>query len=493
MRRPGGFLPARRLFGVRRISEHSVPADAPAARRSPLPLSLLSSLRERVAGAAGLRLPQPRGRLRASIRRSELSGLAFAFRARTFAIVVVSLWLAYIVPWPRDAYYLGLAAIFFLLGYIPYRLRHHRHAERIKLGFVVLDVALVTAAILIPPPAGLGVEWPAQTRVRGPEFLYLLLLLAEAALTFSPVAVIWTGLCIAAIWSIGFQILYDLPSTTRFVDVAQGARLTAQEALRVYLDPTFVGVTQWRTQLVATALFTVILATAVWRGRSMMFAQMQAELVRADLARYVSPDVADALSARTSAGFGEPAVRDVAVLFADVVGFTGMTEELPPERTFALLRSFHQRSCRVVFEHGGTLDKFLGDGFMATFGGLEAQPDSASRALACAFALRDEVAAWTAKRRARGAAPVRIAIGVHCGAVVVGNLGAAQRLEFTVVGDVVNLASRLEEATRMLGATIAVSETCLAAAGRDEWLGKFEGSTEMTLRGRSTTIRIHTA
>ena len=442
---------------------------------------------------AGLRrLPRPAGRLQASIRRSELSGLTFAFRARSFAILVVSAWLMWIVPWPRDAYYVGIAALFFLLGYVPYRLRHHRHAEWIKFGFVVLDVALVTAAILIPPPAGLGVEWPIQTRMRGQEFLYLLLLLAEAALTFSPLAVVWTGMCILVVWSIGFQILYGLPGTTRFVDAIAAGPLSAQDALRLYLEPTFVGLTQWRTQLIATALFTLILATAVWRGRAMLFAQVRAEVVRADLARYVSPDVADALTLRAQHGFGEPDLRPVAVLFADVVGFTALTEKLSPERTFALLRSFHQRSCRVVFAHGGTLDKFLGDGFMATFGGLDDSPDASARALACAFELRDEIARWSAKRSRRGAAPVRIAIGVHCGPVVAGNLGADQRIEFTVVGDVVNLASRLEEATRQLGTTIAASDTCIEAAGREAWAGRFAATTDLTPRGRAKALRVHT-
>lgn len=447
---------------------------------------------ERARSAFGRPL-RPAGRLAALIRRSELSGLTFAFRARTCAIVVVSLWLVTIVPWPRDGYYVALAAIFFLLGYIPYRLRRHRRAEWIKLGFVVLDVALITAAILVPPPVGLGVEWPPQTRLRGQEFLYLLLLLAEAALTFSPLAVLWTGMCIMVVWSLGFQILYGLPTTTRFVDVATSTPMTAQEALALYFQPTFVGLTSWRTQLVATGLFTIILATAVWRGRAMLFAQVQSEVVRADLARYVSPDVADALSVNAPRGFGEPALRPVAVLFADVVGFTGMTEKLSPERTFALLRSFHTRSCRVVFAHGGTLDKFLGDGFMATFGGLDDRPDASARALACAFALRDEIARWSAKRTGRGAAPVRIAIGVHCGSVVAGNLGADQRLEFTVVGNVVNLASRLEEATRELGAAIAASDACVEEAGRDEWAGRFAEARDVTLRGRALAMRVHTA
>ena len=118
-----------------------------------------------------------------------------------------------------------------------------------------------------------------------------------------------------------------------------------------------------------------------------LLAQVQAEVLRSDLARYVSPDVADALVHQTSSDFGVPATRNVAVLFADIVGFTAHNERLSPDRTFALLRSFQERSSQVVFRHQGTLDKYLGDGFMATFGSLREEGDVAARAIACAFDL----------------------------------------------------------------------------------------------------------
>ncbi len=109
--------------------------------------------------------------------------------------------------------------------------------------------------------------------------------------------------------------------------------------------------------------------------------------------------MADALAARVGSGFGRPTTRTVAILFADIVGFTRLTETLPPERTFALLRSFQERSCSVVFKHGGTLDKYLGDGFMATFGSIEHQTDAAASALACAFALLQEIERWNEEAR----------------------------------------------------------------------------------------------
>jgi adenylate cyclase len=219
--------------------------------------------------------------------------------------------------------------------------------------------------------------------------------------------------------------------------------------------------------------------------------QTRAEVMRADLARYVSPDVADAMASRSAPDFGAPANRRVAVLFADIIGFTAMAEKLPPERVVALLRSFHTRACNSVFAHGGTLDKFLGDGLMATFGMLAVEEDCARRALACACEIQMEIERWCVKREARGAHRIAVAVGVHYGPVVVGNVGADRRLEFTVVGDPVNVANRLERLTRDYGCRIAVSGDALEAAGGPEALPhRFEDKGLVALRGRDQPIAV---
>jgi adenylate cyclase len=158
-----------------------------------------------------------------------------------------------------------------------------------------------------------------------------------------------------------------------------------------------------------------------------------------------------------------------------------------------LLRSFQERSSAIVFKHGGTLDKYLGDGFMATFGSIDEQPDAAARALTSAFDLQQEIERWSRKRSERGAVPLRVAVGVHCGPVTVGNLGGKERVEFTVVGDVVNVASRLEEVTREVDGSIVASQSCIQAAGEAEWLGRFQDAREIRLRGRDQRVLIHIA
>jgi adenylate cyclase len=156
-----------------------------------------------------------------------------------------------------------------------------------------------------------------------------------------------------------------------------------------------------------------------------------------------------------------------------------------------LLRAFHGRMAECVFAHGGILDKFICDGLMATFGMPEAAPDDARRAIGCACAMLDSVADWNRERASTGAMPIEIGIGLHHGMVKLGDIGGAQRFEFAVIGDTVNVASRLEELTRSLGSPLLVSEAALQraqAAGADP--RRFVPAGDHLLRGRAAQLRL---
>jgi adenylate cyclase len=188
-----------------------------------------------------------------------------------------------------------------------------------------------------------------------------------------------------------------------------------------------------------------------------------------------------------------------AVLFVDIVGFTGLSEAMPPAQVIALLRDFHQRMQAAVFANHGTLDKYLGDGLMATFGTPIAGRRDAANGLACARAMAAALAEWNQVRRALSEPTVRVGIGVHWGPVVLGNIGGDDRLEFATIGDTVNVASRLEQLTRALGAEIAVSAALVEAAratipsaAADALLEGFSPAPTQALRGRNAALAIFT-
>ena len=429
-------------------------------------------------------------RLGHAIAGEEQRGLVFAFRARLIAVLAVMAYLLLAIDGQRQFYYIGVAALFLLLGWVPHLLRRHRYAMAIRLGFVVLDAILVTAVVILPPPGGLDFGFPIQMRVRGPEFLYLVLLIVGAALSYSPLQVLWTGVWSILAWTAGVVLVARRSDT-----LPTPPGLDSQALLQLITNPYYVGYFQLANQVVLTAIATAVLAAAVWRARALLLRHTRAEIARADLARYVAPDVADAIMSdpATAESFGAPANRNVAVLFADIVGFTGLSEHMAPDRVVRLLKSLHERGSRVVFAQGGSLDKYLGDGFLATFGGIRSQPDAAARAVRCALELQNEVDRWNAKRQARGHAPLRLSVGVHYGPVVAANVGSAQRLEFTVVGDTVNIASRLETLTRQLGCCVAVSDAALTEARlQDPALPAFDAAGDRRLDGREQPLSVHT-
>lgn len=416
----------------------------------------------------------------------EAAGLRFSCRLRVAVLLVIAVWLAYSVPMPRVLYYLGLVVLFIILGVVPLVLRRYGRLGVAAIAIVVLlDAGLLAYTLLAPNPF-VETTWPPQMTLRFHNFLYFFVFLASAALSYSPGYVLWSGVAGAAAWSTGVYLIWARPDTV----TGTSGDPTDPDG---FLSPYFVNVVTWQNEVVLMTIVAALLAAAVWRSRRLALRQVAAEQARSNLARYFSPNLVDGL-ARADRPFEGASTQNVAVLFVDIVGFSSIAEGMPPERVIALLRGFHQRMCRVVFAHHGTIDKYIGDAVLATFGTPQPGDRDATNALKCALGMLREIERWNAKRALRGAAALHVGVGIHYGPVVVGNIGDKRRLEFTVIGDVVNVASRLERLTRQYQAPLVVSGDLVAAVQQegcdDSLLVGFTESTFSEVRGRREPVPI---
>jgi len=214
------------------------------------------------------------------------------------------------------------------------------------------------------------------------------------------------------------------------------------------------------------AIFASVLAFATYRMRAMAVTigteRWRRQRLEQEFGRYVSKDVVHAIM-RGDAGFDAAERREVTVLFCDLRDFTGLCEKEAPEDVVGLLNMFYEEACKVIHAHGGTVNKFLGDGMLALFGAPDEHPNHAQAAAEAAH----EILYAVDRLRGQGGVwrHLDVGIGLDTGFVVCGAVGAQNRLEYTAIGTIVNRAARLQGLTRQARRRIVLSRSCVKSLG----------------------------
>lgn len=209
------------------------------------------------------------------------------------------------------------------------------------------------------------------------------------------------------------------------------------------------------------------------------------EFIKSTLERYVSKPLAQQiLEHRDELRLGG-AEKEVTILFCDIRRFTALAEQMPPTQVVTLLNDYFTRMIQVVIQHEGMVDKLMGDSVMALFGAPITLGDEPMRAVRCALDMQREVADFNRARQAEGMPPLEMGIGINTGAVVAGNIGSAMRMEYTVIGDSVNIAARLQGMARP--GEVLVSEATLDRVRERVTATPLE---PMTLKGKSQPVGV---
>jgi len=296
---------------------------------------------------------------------------------------------------------------------------------------------------------------PPSFYLKIPTLLYVFIFIALRALRFDARYVLLAGAVAASGWAamVGYAVYTD------------DGRMMVTKDYVYYMTNNAILIGAEFDKIISILTVTVVLAVAIARARRLLERAVADSAAAADISRFLAPEVVSHVTgAERAVAAGDGETRDAAVLFLDIRGFTPLANAMPPQETIRLLSDYQARFAPVIRANGGVIDKFLGDGIMASFGADRQSEVYAKEALTTLEACMAESARWAEDRRAAGQAPIEVVGAVGVGNVVFGAVGDGARLEMTVIGDAVNLAAKLEKHTRAAGvAALAPAETYEAA------------------------------
>ncbi|WP_146620101.1 adenylate/guanylate cyclase domain-containing protein [Acuticoccus sediminis] len=396
--------------------------------------------------------------------RAERRGLQLFVVCRTAIFAVALTW--YVLSALASGYTPTRFGIGFLLALtalgVPYYLAIDSRLDRPLFRFLIstIDVAAISG-LFVMVPVYQGMDLPQIYAFRNSDIMLLMPLIALSTLTLSPSMVLWSGLSAVTCWMSAYiLVVAQMDRRISWSDLPSHASREEYEAL--ILSPDFIARGNRMTEAIITILVTIVLAIAVARARRVFFSQVAAEAerereraaraeVRNRLGRFVPAAIAERiLSDPVSL---QPRVRHAAALFMDITEFTVYAHTRDPGQVIAELNAFLARCADEVAAAGGVVITFTGDGLLATFNtplDLD-EPERAALSAGRALIARSETEAFD------------IRVGIAAGPVASGSVGSVDRQAFTVYGDTVNRAARLEELAKFIGVSMLVDEKCSAA------------------------------
>ncbi len=344
-------------------------------------------------------------------------------------------------------------------------------------AFVTFDIVLI-GIHLFDMTKELGL--PPTMLFSIPASGLLLVVLTHASLRFRPTLIIYAAGVSVALVSLGATLL------------PAGRGFRAGAPLGSYAPHTDALLYWLLLPVVIIVLVSIMLWLTSWTTSNLLDQAIAQAKRSSHLSRFFSPNLVDRLSGDRQDDLLAGGRCTVAILFVDIRGFTAMTEKMRPDHVSSMLTQFRSIVTKQIFNHDGTVDKFIGDAVMAVFGTPETRDDDGRRAVLCGLAILKAMRDWEAAKSARGERTISIGIGGHYGEVFAGAIGDEQLLEFTVLGDTVNVAERLEELCGEIGGSFVISEALFRVSGGGLNPAAWQTLQRVRLTGRKQEIVAYT-
>lgn len=343
--------------------------------------------------------------------------------------------------------------------------------------FVTSDVILISALVLMLSRfMGMGPTYAFALPVTGLIFVIMI----HASIRYRPWLILFAaGLFLA---SIHVGVLYVAEEYRR----ATGEMQMMPGMMHAAGMGTVINYEVLPAALVVISAFILFIISR--RTRRLLTRSIRQATHIARLSRFFSPNLANRLAEGEDEQLLAGRRQAAAVLFIDIRGFTSLGERMAPDELGAFLTEYRERLTQPIFKHGGTVDKFIGDAIMAVFGTPIQHPDDPRRAIVCALDVIDATVKWSGERAQSQKPSVAIGIGVHFGEVFAGALGNEQLLEYTVIGDTVNVAERLERLSREAGSLLVVSAAVLEAVSDADRIAEWRRLPLQALKGHRRPV-----